>query len=196
MNHWTEDADNLWKHQLVTTVKKKNGKLTMRGFRPIAMLPTIYGLCDQDVVHRTVTSLVVRRSKWCSCSDGKWSRLLSGKLPVFVMDCDVAAAFDHVSPRNHQSNVGHGCTAGADRCVDQRIEELRIDCGIRRTRSVPEGDLCAADLFGAALDTPAARFCDMCQHKKWGLLVVPWPFAFRGQLLDHHHVARRAPNYF
>ena len=43
--------------------------------------------------------------------------------------------------------------------------------GIRRTRSVPQGDLCAADLFGAALGTPVARFCDMCQHKKWGLLV-------------------------
>ena len=37
--------------------------------------------------------------------------------------------------------------------------------GIRRTRSVPQGDPCAADLFGADLDTPAAKFCDMCEHK-------------------------------
>ena len=44
MNHWTEDADKLWKQQLVTIVQKKNGKLTMRGFRPIAVLPTIWEL--------------------------------------------------------------------------------------------------------------------------------------------------------
>ena len=42
MNHWTEDVDNLWNQQLVTVVKKKNSRLTMRGFGPIAMLPTIY----------------------------------------------------------------------------------------------------------------------------------------------------------
>ena len=42
MNHWTKDTDSVWKTQLVTVVKKNNGKLTMRGFRPIAVLPTIY----------------------------------------------------------------------------------------------------------------------------------------------------------
>ena len=47
MNHWTEDTDKLWKTQLVTMIKKKNGKLTMRGFRPIAMLPTIYRLYSE-----------------------------------------------------------------------------------------------------------------------------------------------------
>ena len=39
--------------------------------------------------------------------------------------------------------------------------------GIRRTRSVPQGDPCAADLFGAALDRPAGKLVEMCQHKKW-----------------------------
>ena len=43
--------------------------------------------------------------------------------------------------------------------------------GTRRTRSVPQGDPCAADLLGAALDTPAAKCCDMCQHKNGGLPV-------------------------
>ena len=42
MNHWTEDTDKLWKTHLVAVVENKNGKLTMRGFRPIAMLQTIY----------------------------------------------------------------------------------------------------------------------------------------------------------
>ena len=91
MNRWTEDTDKLWKTQLVTMVKKNNGKLTMRVFRPIAMLPTIYrlysktlehwrkGLCNQDVVHSTVTSLAGRLTKWCGCSDGWWNRLRSGK---------------------------------------------------------------------------------------------------------------------
>ena len=40
---------------------------------------------------------------------------------------------------------------------------------IRRTRSVPQGDPVAADLFGAAVDTPAACFWEMCQQKEVGL---------------------------
>ena len=47
LNHWTEDQGMLWAGQLVTMVKKKNGKLTMRGFRPIAMLPTMYTLYSE-----------------------------------------------------------------------------------------------------------------------------------------------------
>ena len=31
LNHWTENQDMLWARQLVTMVKKKNGKLTMSG---------------------------------------------------------------------------------------------------------------------------------------------------------------------
>ena len=34
----------LWARQLVAMAKKKNCKLTMKGFRPIAMLPTMYHL--------------------------------------------------------------------------------------------------------------------------------------------------------
>ena len=44
--------------------------------------------------------------------------------------------------------------------------------GIRRTRSVPQVDSCAADLFGAALDRPAGKSIDMCPKKKWALPVV------------------------
>ena len=43
--------------------------------------------------------------------------------------------------------------------------------GIRRTRSVRQGDPCEADLFGAALDRPAGKFVEMCRQKKWGLPV-------------------------
>ena len=48
LNHWTEDQDMLWARQLVTMVKKKNGKLKMRGFRPTAMLPTMYRLYSKS----------------------------------------------------------------------------------------------------------------------------------------------------
>ena len=93
---------------------------------------------------------------------------------VFVMDCDVAAAFDRVS--HHEiirAELAMG-VPGADCCLDQRIQVLCntgeagrcCDSGNSATRSVPQSDPCAADLFGAALDTPAARFCDMCQHNK------------------------------
>ena len=53
--------------------------------------------------------------------------------------------------------------------------QVRLDVivtrGIRRIRSVPQGDPCAADLFGAAVDTPAAKFCVMWQNRKRGLFV-------------------------
>ena len=44
--------------------------------------------------------------------------------------------------------------------------------GIRRTRSVPQGDPCAADLFGEALDIPATAFCERCQTEKWGAPII------------------------
>ena len=69
--------------------------------------------------------------------------------------------------------------------------------GIRRARSVPLGDLVAADLIGAALDTPAAKFRDMCQHKNGAAcgMQLSGFVTFRGHLLDLRDVAKRAPNY-
>ena len=92
---------------------------------------------------------------------------------VFVMDCDVAAAFGHVSHHEiMQSDLGHGCPTASD-CGEYtnsgtvvKLDDI-VTPGIRRTRSVPQGDPVAADLFGAAVDTPAACFWEMCQHKKW-----------------------------
>ena len=46
-----------------------------------------------------------------------------------------------------------------------------VTLGIRRARSVPQGDPCAADLFGAARDRPARKFLEICQKKKRGLPV-------------------------
>ena len=43
--------------------------------------------------------------------------------------------------------------------------------GIRRTRSVPQGDPCAADLLGAAVDVPSTAFCGRWQVERWGLPV-------------------------
>ena len=67
-----------------------------------------------------------------------------------------------VSPPKKGARAHHSERESLDDIVTQ---------GIRRTRSVPQGDPCAADLFGAALDTPAAMFCEMCQNKKWRLPV-------------------------
>ena len=46
----------------------------------------------------------------------------------------------------------------------EKLDDI-LTPGIRRTRSVPQGDLYAADLCGTAVDTPAAMFCEMCQNK-------------------------------
>ena len=93
-----EDGDMLWTRQLVTMVKKKNGKLTMRGFRPIAMN-----------AHHDVPRMRTRRSPQYWHVPGRQAhevvfilrrmveQATEWQIPVFVMDCDVAAAFDHVS---------------------------------------------------------------------------------------------------
>ena len=94
------------------------------------------------------------------------------------MDCDVAAAFDHVS--HHLIIDAMEALKVPPVLVSARIREygetyVKLDDvmtpGIRRTRSVPQGDPCAADLFGAALDVPATAFCERCQAEKWELPV-------------------------
>ena len=51
----------MWKQQLVTMVKKKNGKLTIRGFRPIATLPTSYRLFSTTLQQLAGQALRSRR---------------------------------------------------------------------------------------------------------------------------------------
>ena len=63
--------------------------------------------------------------------------------------------------------------------MDQRTQgsetHIKLDdiltLGVRRTRSVPQGDPCAANLFKAALNVPATEFWKRCQAEKLGLPV-------------------------
>ena len=92
----------------------------------------------------------------------------------------MAAAFDHVS--HHEITKATMDMGVPPVLIAAWIREYRnsetivklddiVTPGIRRTRSVPQGDPCAADLFGAALDRPAGMFVETCQENKWGLLV-------------------------
>ena len=106
------------------------------------------------------------------------------QVPVFVMDCDVAAASDHVS---HHEIVRATMEMGVPPVlIAAWIREYRnfetivkfddIETpGIRRTRSVPQGDPCAADLFRDALDRPAGKFESLCRETKW-VLPVRWNY--------------------
>ena len=90
------------------------------------------------------------------------------QIPIFVMDCDVAAAFDQVS--HHLITDAMEALQVPPVLVAARIREDRgsetyvkklddaMTPGIRRTLSVPQGDPCAANWFGAALDVPATAF--------------------------------------
>ena len=109
LNHWTDDTDSVWTTQLVTMVKKKNGKLTMRGFRPIAMLTTIYRLYSKTLQQLAGGALQSRHGPQHGHVLGReahevvWmlrrvvEQATEWQIPVFVMDCGVAAAFDHVA---------------------------------------------------------------------------------------------------
>ena len=73
------------------------------------------------------------------------------QIPIFVMDCDVAAAFDHVS---------HHLIIDAMEALE--VPLVLVSAWVREYRRsetyiklydimtpVPQGDPCAADLFGA-----------------------------------------------
>ena len=162
MNHWTEGTESVWKTQLVTVVKKMNGKLTMRGFRPSAILPTIYPLYSKTLQQLAGGALQSRHGPQYGHVLGRqahevvWmlrrvvEQATEWQTPVFEMDCDVAAAFDHVS--HHELAVGVAPTL-----IDAWIREHRnsetiakldiVTPGTRRTRSVPQCDPCARRTF-------------------------------------------------
>ena len=147
-------------------VKKKNGKLTMNGFRPIAMLPTMYRLYSKVLLQLAGQAIHTRYGPQYGHVPGRQAHEVvfilrrmveqanGWRIPIFVMDCDVAAAFTT------------SCPSGVGGSLDQRVQELRnahrlddnLTQGIRRTRSVPQGDPCAASLFEAPLDVPATVF--------------------------------------
>ena len=100
LNHWTEDTDSVWKTQLVPMVKKKNGKLTMRGFRPIAMLPTIYQLYSKTLQQLAGGALQSRHGPQYRHVPGRQAhevvvmlrrvveQATEWQILVLVMDCD------------------------------------------------------------------------------------------------------------
>ena len=90
------------------------------------------------------------------------------QIPIFVMDCDVAAAFDNVSHYvivnamygGHESPSGVGCS------VAQRIPGIGhvhqagriMTPGMGRTCSVPQGDPCCGRSFWCCLGHPGGSF--------------------------------------
>ena len=143
-NHWTECDDQIWKTQMVTMVQKKNGKLTMRGFRPIAMLPTIYRIYSKTLQQLAGDTLQARTGPQFGHVPGRqahevvWmlrrmvEQATEWQIPFFVMDCDVAAAFDHVS--HHEiikATMDMVCPADVDCSLDQETQKFR-DCGAIR----------------------------------------------------------------
>ena len=99
----------LWARQLVTIIKKKNGKLTMRVFRPIAMLPTMYRFCSKVLQQLAGQAIHTRYGPQYGHVPGRQAPAVvfilrrmveqanEWRIPIFVKVCDVAAAFDHVS---------------------------------------------------------------------------------------------------
>ena len=86
------------KTQLVTMLKKKNGILTMRGFRPIAMLPTLYRIYSKPLQQLAGDALQMRRGRQFGHGPGRQARevvwmlrrmieqAFEWQIPVFVMD--------------------------------------------------------------------------------------------------------------
>ena len=115
------------------------------------------------------------------------------------MDCDVAAAFDHVS----QDEISKATLAMGvpPMLIAAWIRKYRnsetmvkldhvVTPGIRRTRSVPQGEV--------QLWTHQLRGFVTCANTIMGTTCgkrVSSSSLFHGQLLGHRDVARRASNY-
>ena len=188
LNHWTEeDQDMLWARQLVTMVKKKNGQLTMGGFRLVAMLPTMFRLYSKVLQQLVCQAIHTRYGPQYGHVLGrqahevvfilrrKVERANEWQILIFVMDFDVAAAFDHVS--HHLIIDAMEALKVPAVLLAVWVREYRrsetytkfddiLTPGVRRTRSVPQSDPCAAKVFGVALDVPATAFCKRCQAEK------------------------------
>ena len=123
----------------------------MRGFRPIAVLPTIYRLHSWTLRQLAGQALRSRRGPQNGHVPGRQAhevvfmlrrvveQATEWQISVFVMDCDEAAAFDHASHhawiREHRNSE-----------ILVKLDDI-VTPGIRRTRSVPQGDPCASDPF-------------------------------------------------
>ena len=170
LNQWTEDQDMMWARQLVTMVKKKNGKLTMKGFRPIAMLTTMCRLYSKML--QTVggpgnpyqVRTAVRSCSWPSSPGGGLHPAQTGGASKRVADTYIrdglqrCAAFDHVSHHlivdaMEALKVPPVLVSAWTREYRSSETHIKLDDtftpGIRRTCSVPQGAPCAANLFGA-----------------------------------------------
>ena len=168
------------KHSWSPWSRRRMASSRMRGFSPFAMLPTINRLYSNTMQQLAGGALQSRHGPQhghvpCQqAHDVVWvlrrvvEQATEWQIPVFVMDCDVAAAFDQVSH--------HGITEAtlamevppvliAAWIREYRNSEtiVKLDdigtSGIRHTRSVPQGDPCAEDLFGEVV-------CKMCQQKQ------------------------------
>ena len=149
------------KHSWSQWYKRKDGKLTLRGFRPIAMLPTIYRIYSKTLQQLASDALQSRRGPQSGHVPGRqahevvWmlkrmvEQATEWQIPVSVMDCDVAAAFDHVS---HHEIIKATMEMGVPPIlIAAWIRECRnsetvvllddiVTTGIRRARSVLHGN--------------------------------------------------------
>ena len=164
--------------------KKRKGLLSMRGFRPTTVLQAIVRFNSEILQSLAGPALKSRRCPQYGHFPGRQAhdvvfilrRLVKQatewQIPIFVTDCDVAAASDHVShhviPNAMEAmNVLPLLLAawlreckGSDTFI--KLDDIMTPW-IRRTRSAPQGDLCAADLFGAVWEIPAATPFEMCR---------------------------------
>ncbi len=74
--------------------------------------------------------------------------------------------------------------------MEEHEECFRLDTeatsgGVKRTRSLPQGDPAAPMLFNLTLDTLATRFAAICFRNKWGEV------ASRRHVGEHHLVRRQ-----
>ena len=190
LNSNTFSSDPCWDEHLVTMLRKKGFQHRVNDFRPIAVLPVLYKVYSRVLLllqggrinelqapqfafrahyqaHEVVfiiRNLVEKSLEW---SD-----------QLFILDGDLRKAYDYtrhakLAAALEQKGAPSILTAAwlreFRRCasifvLDQEVQSRKV----LRTRSLPQGDPAAPELFNVTLDVPAAKFCELSIRQGWG----------------------------
>ena len=191
LNHYSEHSDAIWEKNVITLLEKRVGASFIKDFRPITVLPVLYRLyskvlelmCGERLQRTTAPQFAFKPRHRVEEVMFIWRSLIEKSIEwnihLFGLDGDVYKAYDSTShalviSSLRSKGVHDVLIAAWLREIRHSASSIKLDAGtmskgVRRTRSIFQGDPAAPSIFNACLDHIAGRFHVMCQRKQWGV---------------------------
>ena len=190
LNHSSEDDEQAWDQVLLNLIQKKVNPITIKDFRPIAILPVLLKLYAKLLDYLTGNNLGTTVGVQFAFKSGHQChepvfilrRLIEVSLewatPIFVLDGDIAKAYDYTRHTRIldallQKDIPALLAAAIIRETTRarcriKIGNLESQYLIGRSRSLWQGDPLAPKLFNATLDVLVQEFEATAKRHKWG----------------------------